>query len=109
MLVGMSLILLPSQNECVSALTLPWELLGQLAQAAEAVYSQLTQDAWQHLCQLLGLSVARDSECVGRKRCLHLGVIEIDDCPIISYHVHLKTTNKHTHTHTVGSTSVIEQ
>lgn len=76
------------------ALTLPWELLGQLAQAAEAVGSQLAQDAWQHLCQLLGLGVARDGEGVGRERRLHFGVVEVDHCPIVFYHVHLQTETK---------------
>lgn len=71
-------------------LTLPWELLGQLAQAAEAVGSQLAQDARQHLCQLLGLGVARDGEGVGRQRRLHFGVVEVDHCPIIFYHIHLR-------------------
>lgn len=71
-------------------LTLPWELLGQLAQAAEAVRSELAQDARQHLCQLLGLSMACDGEGVGRQRRLHFGVVEVDHCPIVLYHVHLQ-------------------
>ena len=78
----------------VSVLTLPWELLGQLAQAGEAVGSQLAQDAWQHLCQLFGLSVARDGEGIGRERRLHFGIVEVDHCPIIFYHIHLKNTSK---------------
>lgn len=80
-------------------LTLPWELLGQLAQAAEAVGSQLAQDAWQHLCQLLGLSVACDGEGVGREGRLHFGVIEVDHCPIIFYHVNLRGRKNTTKTH----------
>ena len=75
---------------CARVHTLPWELLGQLAQAAEAVSPQLAQDAWQHLCQLLGLSVARDGEGVGRQRRLHFGVVEVDHRPIVFYHIHLR-------------------
>lgn len=75
---------------CVCVLTLPWELLGQLAQAAEAVGSQLAQDAWQHLRQLLGLSVARDGEGVGGQRRLHFRVVEVDHGPIVFYHIHLR-------------------
>lgn len=70
--------------------TLSWEMLGQLAQAGEAVGSQLAQDAWQHLRQLLGLSVASDGEGVGRQGSLHFGVVEVDHCPIIFYHVYLR-------------------
>lgn len=50
---------------CPCALTLPWELFCQLAKVGDAVSSQLAQDPRQHLCQLLGLSVARDGEGVG--------------------------------------------
>lgn len=94
---------------CVCALTLPWELLSQLAQAAEAVCSQLAQDAWQHLRQLLGLGVARDGEGVGGERRLHFGVIEVDHCPIIFYHVHLQieTTTTTTKKHPVGLVGLI--
>jgi len=74
----------------VRVLTLPWELLCQLSQAAEAVGSQLAQDARQHLCQLLVLSVARDGKGVGGQRRLHFGVVEVDHRPIIFYHIHLK-------------------
>lgn len=74
----------------VCVLTLPWELLSQLAQAAEAVGSQLAQDAWQHLCQLLDLGVACDGEGVGRQRRLHFGVVEVNHCSIIFYHVYLR-------------------
>lgn len=45
--------------------TLPRELFCQFAQAAQAVCSQLTEDAGEHLCQLLGLSVACNGEGVG--------------------------------------------
>ncbi len=74
----------------VCVLTLPGELLSQLAEAAEAVGSQLAQDAWQHLCQLFSLSVARDGKGVGRKRRLHFGIVEVDHCPIIFNHIHLR-------------------
>lgn len=45
--------------------TLPWELFCQFAQAAEAVCSELAEDARKHLCELFGLTVASDGECVG--------------------------------------------
>lgn len=45
--------------------TLPRELFCQFAQATEAVRPQLTEDAGEHLCQLLGLSVACNGEGVG--------------------------------------------
>lgn len=79
---------------CVCMLTLPWELLSQLAQAAEAVGSQLAQDAGQHLCQLFGLSVARDGEGVGRQRRLNFGVVEVNHRPVIFYHIHLRERRK---------------
>lgn len=79
---------------CVCMLTLPWELLSQLAQAAEAVGSQLAQDAGQHLCQLFGLSVARDGEGVGRQRRLNFGVVEVNHRPVIFYHIHLRERGK---------------
>lgn len=75
-------------------LTLPWELLSQLAQAAEAVGSQLAQDAGQHLCQLFGLSVARDGKGVGRQRRLNFGVVEVNHRPVIFYHIHLRERGK---------------
>lgn len=80
---------------CVVAcvLTLPWELLSQLAKAGEAVCSQLAQDARQHLCQLFGLSVACDGEGVSRQRCLNFGVVEMDHRPVIFYHVDLIRQN----------------
>lgn len=71
-------------------LTLPWELLRQLAQAAEAVGSQLAQDARQHLGQLFVLGVARDGEGVGRQRRLNFGVVEVNHRPVIFYHIYLK-------------------
>ena len=76
------------------ALTLSWELLGQLAQAAEAVGSQLTQDARKHLCQLFGLSVARDGEGVGRERRLNFGVVEVNHRSVVFYHIHLRKVEK---------------
>lgn len=79
---------------CVCMLTLPWELLSQLAQAAEAVGSQLAQDAGQHLCQLFGLSVARDGEGVGRQRRLNFGVVEVNHSSVIFYHIHLRERGK---------------
>lgn len=45
--------------------TLPWELFCQFAQAAEAVCSELAEDARKHLCELFGLTVASDGEGVG--------------------------------------------
>lgn len=77
-------------SEVWSQPTLPRELFSQFAQAAEAVCSQLTEDAGQHFCQLLGLGVARDGEGVGRQRGLNFGVVEVDDSPIIFDHVHLR-------------------
>lgn len=56
---------LPLHQRDPGAPTLPGELFCQLAQAAEAVCSQLTEDARKHLGQLLGLSVACYSEGVG--------------------------------------------
>lgn len=50
----------------LNAPTLPWKLLCQFAQAAEAVCSELAEDAGKHLCQLFGLTVASDGEGVGR-------------------------------------------
>lgn len=50
----------------LNAHTLPRELFCQFAQAAEAVCSELAEDAGKHLCQLLGLTVASDGEGVGR-------------------------------------------
>lgn len=70
--------------------TLPRELFCQFAQAAEAVCSQLTEDAGKHLCQLLGLSVASDGEGVGGQRGLNFRVVEVDHGPVIFDHVHLR-------------------
>lgn len=69
---------------------MPRELFRQFAQAAEAVRSELTEDAGEHLCQLLGLSVARDGEGVGGQRGLNFGVVEVDHSPVILDHVHLR-------------------
>lgn len=74
----------------MGALTLPREVLRQLAQAAEAVGSQLAQDARQHLRQLLDLDVARDGKGVGGQRRLHFGVVEVDDRAVVFDHVHLR-------------------
>lgn len=54
------------RNAPSDAPTLPWELFCQFAQAAEAVRSELAEDAGKHLCQLFGLTVASDGEGVGR-------------------------------------------
>lgn len=77
--------------------TLPRELFCQFAQAAEAVCSQLTEDARQHLRQLLGLGVPRDSEGVGGQRGLDFGVVEVDHGPVVLDHIHLKE-DEHLHT-----------
>lgn len=50
----------------LNAPTLPRELFCQFAQAAQAVCSELAEDAGKHLCQLFGLTVASDGEGVGR-------------------------------------------
>lgn len=66
------------------------KLFCQFAQAAEAVCSQLTEDAREHLCQLLGFTMACDGEGVGGERGLNFGVVEMDHSPIIFDHVHLQ-------------------
>lgn len=91
---------------CVCALTLPWELFGHLAQVGEAVGSQLAQNSRQHLGQLLGLSVARNGESVSRKWRLHFWVVEVDHCPIISYHVHLEADPQKNNNPTLGPSLV---
>uniref|UniRef100_A0A0E9WS42 Uncharacterized protein n=1 Tax=Anguilla anguilla TaxID=7936 RepID=A0A0E9WS42_ANGAN len=68
-------------------------LLCKFAQAGQAVGTQLTEDAREHLCELLRLCVARDSEGVGRQRGLHLGVVEVNHSPIVLDHVHLLNTS----------------
>lgn len=72
-------------------LTLSGELLSKFAQTCEAVCTELAEDARKHLSQLLGLCMACDGECVCRQRRLHFGVIEVDHCTIILYHVHLQS------------------
>lgn len=69
---------------------MPRELFRQFAQAAEAVGSQLTEDAGEHLRQLLGLSMARDGESVGGQRGLNFGVVEMNHSPVVLDHVDLR-------------------
>lgn len=64
--------------------------LGESPEARQAVCSQLVQDAWQHLSQLFGLSVASDGEGVGCEGGLHFGIVEMDDCSLICKHVDLE-------------------
>lgn len=78
------------EKTCVRLHTLFGEGLGESPQARQAVGSQLVEDAGQHLCQLLGLSVAGDGEGVGGQRGLHFGVVEVDDCSLVCEHVHLE-------------------
>lgn len=73
----------------LNALTLPWELFCQFAKAAEAVCSELAEDAGKHLCQLFGLTMASDGKGVSRQRGLNFGVVKVDHGPVISDHVHL--------------------
>lgn len=74
------------------SLTLFGQGLGKSPEARQAVGSQLVQDAWQHLGQLLGLGVAGDSEGVGCEGGLYFGIVEVDDCSLICKHVHLEDT-----------------
>lgn len=74
-----------------SLLTLSGELLSKFTQTLETVCTELAEDAGEHLCQLLGLCMARDGERVCGQRRLHFGVIEVDHCAIVFYHVHLKS------------------
>lgn len=71
--------------------TLSGELLRKFAQTRETVCTELAEDARKHLCQLLGLCMACDGECVCRQRRLHFRIIEVDHCTIILYHVHLQS------------------
>ena len=70
-------------------ITLSRELFRQSPQTTQAVGPQLTQDAREHLGELPCLSVAGDGKGVSRQRGLNLGVVEVDDHPIVLYHVHL--------------------
>lgn len=69
---------------------MPRELFCELAQAAEAVCSELTEDGGQHLCHLFGLSVAGDRKGVGGQRGLNFGVVKVNHSPVILDHVHLR-------------------
>lgn len=73
-------------------LTLFGQGLCESPQARQAVGSQLVQDAGQHLCQLLGLSVASDGEGVGCEGGLHFRIVEVDHGPLICKHVNLQET-----------------
>lgn len=71
-----------------------WQSLSESPKAGQAVGSQLVQDPWQHLCQLLVLSVSSDGERVGSQRGLNFWVIEVDHRPLVCEHVHLQRKNK---------------
>lgn len=71
------------------------ELFCQFAQAGEAVGSQLAEDAWQHLGELLVLRVAGDGEGVGGQGRLHFGVVEVDHGAVVLNHIHLGVDQCH--------------
>lgn len=70
-------------------LTLFGQGLCKSPEARQAVGSQLVQNTWQHLGQLLGLRMASDGEGVGCEGGLHFGIVEMDDCSLICKHVNL--------------------
>lgn len=79
-------------RSCSCTLTLFGQGFCESPEARQAVGSQLVQDAWQHLGQLLGLGVASDGEGVGSEGGLHFGIVEVDDCSLICKHVDLQQT-----------------
>ena len=61
----------------------------QFPQAARALCAQLVQDTRKHFSDLFHFGETSDGECVGGRRGLNLGVVEVDHPPILPDHVHL--------------------
>ena len=58
-------------------------------QAARVLCARLVQDTRKHFSSLFHFGVTSDGECVGGRRGLNLGVVEVDHPPILPDHVHL--------------------
>lgn len=72
------------------ARTLFGQSLSKFSQTRQAVSTKLIENRRQHLCELLGLSMACDSEGVGCQRSLYFGVVEMNHCSLVCKHVHLQ-------------------
>merc|ERR1711963_832771 len=62
---------------------------GKPLEMSEALGSELVKDPRQHLSDLFIFSVTSNSECVGLKTRLDLGIVKIDHCSVILDHVDL--------------------
>lgn len=62
----------------------------EFSQTGQAVGTELIENGWQHLCELLCLGMACDGEGVGCQRSLDFGVVEVDHCSLVCKHVDLQ-------------------